>query len=89
MAEKKGIKRVILTFGYQKFIMSVEAGTALFTALSDCEEYTTEWDSDVGASVPKVSPVKVDEISLSVLSEEQYALGKLTYAAKQTKQGAA
>jgi hypothetical protein len=86
MAEKKA-KRVVLTLGYMKYVLPAEAGTALFLALTDCEEYTANWDSTAQASIPEVFPVKADAISLSVLTEEQYAIGKLTYAAKQTKQG--
>lgn len=87
MAEKKGVKRVVLSMGYLKYVLSAEAGTALFLALTDCEEYTTEWDSTAQASIPRISPAKVDGIGLSVISEEQYAMGKMVYAAEQTKQG--
>ena len=86
MAEKKA-KRVVLTMGYMKYVLPAEAGTALFLALTDCEEYTANWDSTAQASIPKIFPVKADAISLSVLTEEQYAMGKMVYAAEQTKQG--
>lgn len=86
MADKK-VKRVVLKLGYSQYVVPAEVGTALFSALTDCEMFTEEWNKDTQSSEPKVSPVDHTAISLSVLPEEKYALGKMIYAAKQTKKG--
>ena len=84
--------KVILKVGYTQFIMEAQAATALFQALAgtELEIYETKWNSVSKISEPRVKMTSDDLITLSILTPEQYAMGKLLQKAdilaEETKQ---
>ena len=84
--------KVILKVGYTQFVMEPQAATALFQALAgtELEIYETEWNSVSNKGEPRVKTTSADLITLSMLTPEQYAMGKLLHKAdilaEETKQ---
>jgi hypothetical protein len=83
--------KALLKFGYMTFVLEAKAAAVLFQELvaSGVEMFDTEWNGDTKVSEPRVKPIERDAVSLQILSEEQYALGKLLYAADVDKKGEA
>ncbi len=80
--------KMILSLGYQNFILDADAAMELFKALSNgVELYDVAWNSESKKQEPRVKPIDIDDNSLKlrVLSEEKYALGKMLYAAEQSQ----
>jgi len=71
--------KVLLTVGYTKFIMEAQAATALFNAIAgtEVELYETKWNAATKTSEPRVMMAPENLITLSMLSPEQYSMGKL------------
>ena len=71
--------KVILKVGYTQFIMEPQVATALFQALAgtEIEIYESKWNSVSKKSEPRVKMASDDLITLSVITPEQYAMGKL------------
>ena len=71
--------KVILKVGYAQFIMEPQAATALFQALAgtDLEVYESKWNSVSQTQEPRVKMATDDLITLSMITPEQYAMGKL------------
>jgi hypothetical protein len=71
--------KVILKVGYAQFIMEPQAATALFQALAgtEIETYESKWNSVSNKAEPRVKMASDDLITLSMLTPEQYAMGKL------------
>ena len=71
--------KVILKVGYAQFIMEPQAATALFQALAgtEIEIYESKWNSVSKKSEPRVRMASDDLITLSMITPEQYAMGKL------------
>jgi hypothetical protein len=71
--------KVILKVGYAQFVMEPQAATALFQALAgtEIETYESKWNSVSKKSEPRVKMASDDLITLSMLTPEQYAMGKL------------
>ena len=84
--------KVILKVGYTQFIMEPQAATALFQALAgtEIETYESKWNSVSKKSEPRVKMATDDLITLSMITPEQYAMGKLLHKAdnlaEETKQ---
>jgi hypothetical protein len=76
--------KVILKVGYTQFVMEAQAATALFQALAgtEIEIYDTKWNSVLGRSEPRVKMATDDLITLSMITPEQYAMGKLLQKAE-------
>jgi hypothetical protein len=81
MAAKSG--RAILRIGYTDFIMDAKVATELFTSLAsgNVEIYEEKWVNNAKGSEPRVTQAGVDLVTLRVLSEDKYAMGKLLQAA--------
>ena len=75
--------KVILKMGYTSFIMDSAAATTLFNALagSELELYETKWNGTTNKQEPRVKMASDDLITLSMLTPEQYAMGKLLHKA--------
>jgi hypothetical protein len=71
--------KVILKVGYAQFIMEPQAATALFQALAgtELEMYESKWNSISKLTEPRVKMASDDLITLSMITPEQYAMGKL------------
>ena len=71
--------KVILKVGYAQFIMEPQAATALFQALAgtELEMYESKWNSFSKLTEPRVKMASDDLITLSMITPEQYAMGKL------------
>ena len=71
--------KVILKVGYAQFIMEPQAATALFQALAgtDLEIYESKWNGVSQTQEPRVKMATDDLITLSMITPEQYAMGKL------------
>lgn len=71
--------KVILKVGYTQFIMEPQAATALFQALAgnEIEIYESKWNSVSKKAEPRVKMASDDLITLSMLTPEHYAMGKL------------
>ena len=71
--------KVILKVGYAQFIMEPQAATALFQALAgtDLEIYESKWNNVSQTQEPRVKMATDDLITLSMITPEQYAMGKL------------
>ena len=84
--------KVLLKVGYMQFIMEPQAATTLFhvSAGTELEIYETKWNSVSKTSEPRVKTTSDDLITLSMLTPEQYAMGKLLHKAdilaEETKQ---
>jgi len=84
--------KVILKVGYTQFIMESQAATALFQALAgtEIETYESKWNGVSKKSEPRVRMATNDLITLSMITPEQYAMGKLLQKAdnlaEETKQ---
>jgi hypothetical protein len=81
--------KMILTLGYNNFILEAEAAMELFKMLSGgVELYDTVWNNDTRKQEPRVKPMDIDDNSLKLrmLTEETYALGKLLYATEQSQE---
>jgi hypothetical protein len=78
-----GKNKATLKIGYLTFVLEAKAAATLFQVLveSDMEMFDTTWNSETKLSEPMVKPAERDVVSLQMLPEEQYALGKLLYAA--------
>ena len=65
--------------GYTQFIMEPQAATALFQALAgtELETYDSKWNSVSKLNEPRVKMATDDLITLSMITPEQYAMGKL------------
>jgi len=83
--------KVMLRIGYTNFVVDAKAAAAFFPLLveSGAEAYDTHWNAETKESEPRIKPVDMDAISLQILSEEKYALGKLLYAAEIANKGEA
>ena len=89
--------KVIIKVGYAQFIMEPQAATALFQALAgtDLEIYESKWNDVSNMTEPRVKMATDDLITLSMITPEQYAMGKLLQKAdllaaeEKTKQGEA
>ena len=81
--------KVMLRIGYTSFVVDAKAAAAFFPLLveSGVEVYETYWNAETKESEPRIKPVDMDAISLQILPEEKYALGKLLYAAEIANQG--
>lgn len=88
MTTKKASK-AILHIGYHQFILEPKAATELFLGLTNgtVERFDTKWNKETNMSEPRVKPVDSNEIRVSLLTEEIYAMGKLLYAAEQSNKG--
>ena len=84
-----GKNKAILKIGYLTFVLEAKTAATLFQVLveSGMEMFDTTWNSETKTSEPMVKPVDRDVVLLQMLSEEQYALGKLLYAADVDKKG--
>lgn len=84
-----GKNKAILKIGYLTFVLEAKTAATLFQVLveSGMEMFDTTWNSETKTSEPMVKPADRDVVSLQMLSEEQYALGKLLYAADVDKKG--
>ena len=71
--------KIILKVGYAQFIMEPQAATALFQALAgtEIEMYENKWNSVSKKTEPRVKMASDDLITLSMITPEQYAMGKL------------
>ena len=71
--------KVILKVGYTQFIMEPQVATALFQALAgtELEIYDSKWNSVSKLNEPRVKMATDDLITLSMITPEQYAMGKL------------
>ena len=71
--------KVILKVGYAQFIMEPQAATALFQTLAgtDLEIYESKWNGVSQTQEPRVKMATDDLITLSMITPEQYAMGKL------------
>ena len=84
--------KVILKVGYTQFIMEPQVATALFQALAgtELETYDSKWNSVSKLNEPRVKMATDDLITLSMITPEQYAMGKLLHKAdnlaEETKQ---
>ena len=78
-----GKNKAILKIGYLTFVLEAKTAATLFQVLveSGMEMFDTTWNSETKVSEPQVKPAERDGVLLQMLSEEQYALGKLLYAA--------
>lgn len=82
--------KMILSLGYNDFVLDADAAIELFKTLSSgVELYESVWNGETRKAEPRVKPMMVDDntIKLRMLPEESYAMGKLLYAADQSKQG--
>lgn len=88
MATKpKAHNKVILKVGYKQYIIDAAAAFAFISAITECEEYTEEWNAESQVSDPMVSPLEdITSFSISMLTPERYAMGKLIHKAKQLKE---
>ena len=84
-----GKNKAILKIGYLTFVLEAKTAATLFQVLveSGMEMFDTTWNSETKTSEPMVKPADRDVVLLQMLSEEQYALGKLLYAADVDKKG--
>jgi len=84
-----GKNKAILKIGYLTFVLEAKTAATLFQVLveSGMEMFDTTWNSETRTAEPMVKPAERDVVSLQMLSEEQYALGKLLYAADVDKKG--
>jgi hypothetical protein len=84
-----GKNKAILKIGYLTFVLDPKAAAGVFQVLveNDMEMFDTTWNSETKLSEPMVKPAERDVVTLQMLSEEQYALGKLLYAADVDKKG--
>lgn len=84
--------RVLLKVGHMQFIMEPQAATTLFHVLAgtELEIYETKWNSVSMTGEPRVKTTSDDLITLSMLTPERYAMGKLLHKAdilaEETKQ---
>lgn len=71
--------KIILKIGHRQFIMKAEAGISLFKMLSETglEVFDPEWNKETKTTEPRVKMVGPDDITLCMLTPEQYAMGKL------------
>ena len=71
--------KVIMRVCYAQFIMEPQAATALFQALAgtDLEIYESKWNNVSQTQEPRVKMATDDLITLSMITPEQYAMGKL------------
>jgi hypothetical protein len=71
--------KLLLKVGYTQFIMEPQTATALFHALagSELEMYESKWNSETKMSEPRVKMASDNLITLSMITPEQYAMGKL------------
>jgi len=84
-----GKNKAILKIGYLTFVLDPKAAAGVFQVLVEngMEMFDTTWNSETKTSEPMVKPADRDVVTLQMLSEEQYALGKLLYAADVDKKG--
>lgn len=84
-----GKNKAILKIGYLTFVLEAKTAATLFQVLveSGMEMFDTTWNSETKLSEPMVKPAERDVVVLQMLPEEQYALGKLLYAADVDKKG--
>lgn len=82
--------RVLLRIGYTDFIVDPKVATELFTTLAsgNLELYEEKWNGSSQQSEPRVSQPGIDLVTLRVLSEDKYAMGKLLQAAEDKDKGA-
>jgi hypothetical protein len=82
----KKTNKAILHIGYQQFVLEPKAATELFLTLTGgtVERFDNKWNKDTNVSEPRVTPVDSNEIRVSLLPEDVYAMGKLLYAADQS-----
>lgn len=78
-----GKNKATLKIGYLTFVLEAKAAATVFQVLveSGMEMFDTTWNSETKLAEPMVKPAERDGVLLQMLSEEQYALGKLLYAA--------
>jgi hypothetical protein len=83
--------KAVLKIGYMTFVMEAKAAATLFPLLVEGggEMYDTHWNPETRESEPRIKPMEVGAISLQMLAEETYALGKLLYAAEIANKGEA
>lgn len=81
--------KALLKIGYMTFVLEAKAAATLFQELvaSGVEMFDTTWNNDTRVSEPRVKPIERDAVSLQILPEEQYALGKLLHAAEVDNKG--
>lgn len=71
--------KVILKIGYTQFIMEAQAATTLFQALAgtELEIYEGKWNALTKLNEPRVTMATENLVTLSMITPEQYAMGKL------------
>lgn len=83
--------KVILEIGYKKYVINVEIAAMLLPLFADTalECYDTKWEN--GTTTPRVFPADTTAVGIAFLSDKDYALGKMLYAADEQakQQGAA
>ena len=84
--------KVLLKIGYTQFVMESRTATTMFQMLADTgvELYDPKWNNETRKQEPRVKETDASLVSLSILSAEDYAVGKLLHAADEAaKQGEA
>ena len=83
--------KVILKVGYTEFAVDYDIGAQVFSLLAGAEFEVLEnkYDSEDKKAYLIVRPIMQSDLSLSGLSKEVYAVGRLTHAAEQKSKGEA
>lgn len=81
-------QKLCLKLRHVQLVLDSEVAMKMFSLLAgdDVEVFDSEWDSVNKDFIRMVRPVAVDELELCVMSKEQYAMGKMQYKSKQTKE---
>jgi hypothetical protein len=83
--------KALLKMGYVQFVMDVKTATTLFESMTNgnLELFDTLWVKEKNSHEPRVKMLSEDFITLSILPNETYAMGKLLHkadeAAKEAK----
>ena len=87
VAEEKN--KVVLKVGYMEFVVDYDTGAQVFSLLAGAglEVLENKYDSEAKKSYCIVRPIMQSDLSLSGLSKEVYAVGRLTHAAEQKSKG--
>lgn len=80
MATKSNTKAIV-TLGWQKYVLDMDAAMELFKVLRNVESWNSKYEDN--KQVYTVKPIDDSQITLAYLSEEMYAMAKLVGKAEE------
>lgn len=78
-------RKVAVKIGWIHFVMNMEAGMEFFKSLTLLEKMETSYNATTKMTEVKICPLEPGAVTMEFISDETYSMGKLLYAADQTK----